>query len=958
MCCSAIVRSVVHYSILNDLVLNERVTKLLERESILKLPISWRERFWEWLQPERRLIREYNAYLLMRHRDFDVKGLTTRGIYTLELERVFVDLGLGFESQQRAKPSASAFQVEGDVLSNPIRASADDNRKGRYDLWAFLTAKKMQGKNFVIIGPPGCGKTTLLKYVTLVLAAQKQVRKDVHIDKMPILLFLRDHAASIAQNPNFTLEEAIQGKLMQWGIERPSGWFEQRLRRGECLVLLDGLDEVADAEMRKLVVAWVQRQMEQYANNRFIMSSRPFGYRSNPLPDVMVLEVRPFTIQQVQKFVHNWYKANEIMAAQRDDPGVRMKAHEGAEDLINRLRQVSNLLDMAVNPLLLTMIATVHRYRSSLPGRRVELYAEICEVFLGKRQQAKGLAEELTPAQKQRVLQPLAYHMMYHNEREILWAEILAAIQEPLAQVNTDIAPEAFLAMIVNSSGLIIEREVGIYSFSHLTFQEYLAAAHVYDQREEKMMLKKVEDSWWHEAIRLYAAQAEATNIIKACLARPHPSVKALTLAMECLEEAREVSPQLRTVFDKLAQSVEHENPEVRRIAAEVRLALRLRRMLRADERRYVDSTYVSHAEYQLFLNEEYEDGRFRAPEHWSGESFTAGQGQKPVVGVRPADVVAFCQWLSERESSNWLYRPAHPADVKLISQIQLADSVENNHLRPGYWVATQDGYRCHIELPPPIQNQFDEELQERLASDWDLHHRTEYSHETVERAHQLILSRARQRGYTLLDLEREFPRAPELAAARERVLDRRTRPIANDLDKAIERVLTQLQRLQLQRISDLQLDDVMAYAEIFIHTMYELEGLATARDKETVHEALQQLQMALDHAVKLAQNRQMAVYQELTRALMMALKYVRGIVVILDRAVTRARTRVRTAPLLHIVDLLFQMEQNPDEGTSRRIRYALDDYIDFYLDFAILEERRSSQLPALEGIRLVRERH
>ena len=929
---------------------------MLDRESILKSPVSWGDKILEWFQPERRLIREYYTYLLMRHRDFDVKGLTTQGVYTLELERVFVDLGLGFESQRRPKATSSVFQLEGDVVSNPIRA-IKDNRRGRYDLWSFLTAKKMQGRNFVIIGPPGSGKTTLLKYVTLVLAAQKSIRSEIRIDKTPILLFLRDHVMAIGQNPDFTLEEAIQSKLMQWGGQRPSGWFTQKLKNGECLVLLDGLDEVADAGMRKLVVEWVDRQMRQYPNNRFIVSSRPFGYRSNPLSDVTVLEVRPFTLPQVQKFVYNWYTANEIMAAQRDDPGVRMKAKEGAEDLINRLRQVSNLLDMAVNPLLLTMIATVHRYRSSLPGRRVELYAEICEVFLGKRQQAKGLSDELTPAQKQRVLQPLAYYMMTNNEREILWAELLAAIQEPLAQVNTEIEPEAFLDMIVNSSGLIVEREVGVYSFSHLTFQEYMAAAHVYDQREEKVMLKKVEDSWWHEAIRLYAAQADATNIIKACLARRHPSVKALTLAMECLEEAREVSPQLRTVFDKLAQSVEHDNPEVRRIAAEVRLALRLRRMLRADERRYVDSTFVSHAEYQIFVNEEHEDGRHRAPEHWQGDKFAAGQGQTAVVGVRPTDVAAFCQWLTEREAGGWMYRPAQGADVKLINQIQPSESSENHGLTPGYWVATRDGYRCYIELPHAIQNELHEQLQERLEADWALHHRTDYGAETVEKMEEFVLNRARKRGYTLLDLEREFTRAPELAAARARVLDRDAHVIADDLDKAIERVLIQLQRLRLQRTSDLLLDEVMDYAELFIRAMSEIEGLATAKDKDAMRDALHQLRLALDHADKLAQNREMTVYQELTRALMNALKYVRGIVVILDRAATRARTRVRATPLLHVTDLLFQMEQDIDEGTLRRAKYALADYTDFYLDFALLEERRMGRMPALEGIRLVRER-
>ena len=70
-----------------------------------------------------------------------------------------------------------------------------------------------------------------------------------------------------------------------------------------------------------------------------------------------------------------------------------------------------------MNPLLLTMITTVHKERHSLPGRRVELYREICDVFLGKHRASKGLPLDLTPAQKKRVLQPLAWRMMEQNLR-------------------------------------------------------------------------------------------------------------------------------------------------------------------------------------------------------------------------------------------------------------------------------------------------------------------------------------------------------------------------------------------------------------------------------------------------------------------------------------------------------------------------------------------------------------
>jgi energy-coupling factor transporter ATP-binding protein EcfA2 len=819
----------------------------------------------------------------------------------------------------------------------------------------------MQGRNFAIIGPPGSGKTTLLKHVALVLAAQRPIRNGTTINRLPILLFLRDHAPAIEKNPHLTLEEAIQDKLKMWQLQRPSGWFQQKLQTGECVVLLDGLDEVANPTVRKQVVQWVEQLMVKHANNRFIITSRPHGYRSNPLTEVTVLEVRPFTLEQVQQFVQNWYLANEIMAAQRDDPGVRMAAQSGANDLMARLRQIATLLDMAVNPLLLTMIATVHRYRRSLPGRRIELYAEICEVFLGKRQQSKGIEESLTPAQKQRVLQPLAYHMMRQNEREILWAELVAVLAEPLAQVSNELSPEEFLQVIMGGSGLVVEREMGLFSFAHLTFQEYLAAVHVHDQKREQSLLKHVDDSWWHETIRLYAAHADATNIIKACLGMKTPSVQALTLAMECLEEAREVQPKLRSVFERLADSVEHEKPEVRRIAAEVRLALRLRRMLRVDEHKYVDDSFITQAEYQLFVNEEGDNGRFRQPDHWQTLDFTPGDGQSPIAGIRPQDALDFCQWLNQRETNDWHYRLAQPeeTEIEIIKRELPGETADESPVQISYWTATKDGYRAsNQELPRSMQAGLSQRLQHRLADDWDLHHRTDYDDIVVNEARKFIIGRARQRQFTLLDLDRPFTRDEELKAARERLLDRTTPATITQLDTALNKTITQLQRLRLAKAKEVELDDVMAYGADFIQIMKHVQGLATEKDLETVQALSQQLHFSLDHAHDLAHNRQSVVQQELLRALTTSLKHVHDIVQILERAQTRARTRVRANPLLRIMDLLTQLPKEQDQRRLRQIRYALDDYVDFYIDFALLEERRAGHIPALEGIRIVREQH
>ena len=221
-------------------------------------------------------------------------------------------------------------------------------------------------------------------------------------------------------------------------VTAPLDWIATELANGRCLIMLDGLDEVANLELRQRVAAWVQRQITQHPNNQFIITSRPFGYESNPLPQTLFLEVKLFTIEQVRQFINNWYLATEIQTQGRDDEGVRRDATARAADLMLRLHQAPALLEMGINPLLLTMIATIHHYRNSLPDQRVALYDEICDVFLGKRQQARGLPSELTPLQKKRVLQTLAYEMMRRNQRNIHPADAADIIEPAMKRVHPE----------------------------------------------------------------------------------------------------------------------------------------------------------------------------------------------------------------------------------------------------------------------------------------------------------------------------------------------------------------------------------------------------------------------------------------------------------------------------------------------------------------------------------------
>src|SRR5262249_13015173 len=148
-------------------------------------------------------------------------------------------------------------------------------REGSHHIWSYLADKTLRPWHFVIIGAPGSGKTTLLKHLALCLAR----RKRTGVQRIPILLYLRDYAATLqekydASTDTFTysLAEAVNTHIQRkWQQSLPLSWIKRKLTKGQCLVLLDGLDEVANDDLRKLVVKWVQSQILAYPGNRFLL---------------------------------------------------------------------------------------------------------------------------------------------------------------------------------------------------------------------------------------------------------------------------------------------------------------------------------------------------------------------------------------------------------------------------------------------------------------------------------------------------------------------------------------------------------------------------------------------------------------------------------------------------------------------------------------------------------------
>jgi hypothetical protein len=586
---------------------------------------------------------QYREHLLADLRYVDLRGLSGR-FFDPDLSDVYVDLAL-FPGDPSKIHASDVIDAEAAEWTGAVQ---------RQKMADFLGRPKP--RVLAIIGAPGSGKTTLLRRAAGEMCMARRVRREGRA--VPVLLYLRDHVARIVTEPQISVQALAADDLALYGLADRAGWLEQRLRAGGCVVMLDGLDEIARLEDRRAVAEWVRMQVIRYSGNDFVVTSRPLGYQNSPIEGALTVQVQPFTRGQVDLFVHRWCLAEERRTTGVYDETVLRKAEVEAEDLLARLRAAPALRALTVSPLLLTMIAIVHRHYGALPGSRAELYARICQVLLWSRQDAKKLKVEPRGNQKERLMRSLAFEMMRRKIHDISTAQAGIILRPMLRRIATDLSVQEVLYDAA-SNGLFIERENGIRAFAHQTFQEYLAAAHIADKNLPQLLAGAVNDPWWRETTLLYVASADAGPIVESCLAAN--TLTALTLAFDCAEEAAELGPALRHRLGTLLAGgfAPGADREHRRAMIAVTLTRHLRQVAETADGSRICSRPITTGIYRLFL----EDMKARGTPRLEDAPGSSGKSaaEDAITGVRASDAVAFVDWVNEITGGQSTYRlPTH----------------------------------------------------------------------------------------------------------------------------------------------------------------------------------------------------------------------------------------------------------------------------------------------------------
>ena len=368
----------------------------------------------------------------------------------------------------------------------------------------------------MLLGGPGIGKSTFLRKVGL--EALKGKDGSFKHQCLPVFLELKRF-----KEDEIDIKALIIHEFKICGYPYPEQVVNAALKSGKLLILFDGLDEVPRANVHNVILK-IGDFVDQYSQNRFIASCRIAAYKGE-FRKFKEVEVADFDDIQIQRYIKNWFDSTP------DER--RRQLHNDMETAERcwRMLQASDHLatkELARNPLLLTLLCMVYDRSQTLPRNRVGLYEKALNVFLEEWAAEKvvhrgaSMNQYLDITGEKRMLSEIAAKNFEENRLFFSKGELITQIQEfGEGNANTleTFNASKILDTILIDQGLLVERVRNSYSFSHLTFQEYLTANYIvgHPQSIQGLVEGHLQDEQWREIFLLTAGlMREADDLLES----------------------------------------------------------------------------------------------------------------------------------------------------------------------------------------------------------------------------------------------------------------------------------------------------------------------------------------------------------------------------------------------------------------------------------------------------------
>ncbi|MFB6752534.1 HEAT repeat domain-containing protein [Streptomyces sp. NPDC056353] len=401
------------------------------------------------------------------------------------------------------------------------------------------------GRRAVLLGDPGAGKSTLIRYLTVMLTCG-ELDGPLHLLKglVPLVVGLRQYADDRWHHSSF--EDFLDHQYSDFALGVPLAVREHLLAEGQALVIFDGLDEIFNVRVRTEAVQRIAGFAARWPATRILVTSRAIGYQRAVLDSAGFahFKIQDLDDERISMFADRWYR--------NTCPDDVVLARERAERLMTAIETSRSLQEMAGNPLLLTILAVIGQH-SSLPRNRRGAFEHAVKVLVTHWDEAAKMLKApvppavadtldvLGPGERLKLLRLVARTMqeghngiagnhIHASDLERVFRDYLQ--QYALEPIQATLAARAMITQLYQRNFILAPYGGDIYGFVHRAFLEYLTAADIAHRYEDdhhwtpeglidQVVSARAADPAWHEVLVLLIGQldiSEATAAIDRLL--------------------------------------------------------------------------------------------------------------------------------------------------------------------------------------------------------------------------------------------------------------------------------------------------------------------------------------------------------------------------------------------------------------------------------------------------------
>jgi HEAT repeat protein len=385
----------------------------------------------------------------------------------------------------------------------------------------------------LILGQSGAGKTTLLRnlaleHARLALGSPPDdsdghgLRGSAARRNLPAPIPIYIDLAGYIEDPR--AHETLEAYLLRAAVamtqdDAVAPLLSTLLQGGQCLILLDGLDQATSDDQRRMLVASVaQASMEwRAAGNRIVVTSRFSGYDITPLPrEFVAYIIRPLERQKINSLLLRWkLTLARMQRPLMGDAEVMRQAHNEMLALARQITGNPRLHAMANTPLLLRLLAGIYHPHMAVSPQPVAILQQVAESLVREWRLPQTVSHRPTVLEKEvtPLLGELAFWLQASRATGMVHeGELREILGNVWGQMHPEASPEQvsaaigdFMGRVRVHSGPLVELEPQRYGFVFQGIQEYYAARCMVTGylRAARRIREHLHDPRWNEVIML-----------------------------------------------------------------------------------------------------------------------------------------------------------------------------------------------------------------------------------------------------------------------------------------------------------------------------------------------------------------------------------------------------------------------------------------------------------------------